>query len=104
MICIALIGLLHTIKELEYPIYANLPYWQIFLTFVFHASFLLILINFKREGYFNIASLFLMFLGIFIIYYLPWWPYIGGTRLEFIYQLIVINLSLYCLHYLLYAF
>ena len=75
LIYIGLIGIYNTILVREKILktkYGRYQYWGII---IFHLILLLSVFEFMKVGYPNIGSLIIMFIGILIIYYLPYWPY-----------------------------
>lgn len=98
-IVVAIFGTYKSIQErydnkVKHPIQFR-PTWQFFLSILLHLSLLVVLKDFYKYGYFNIYSLFIMIVQIFVIYLLPWWPYPTSTRKELISYIIYINLILY---------
>ena len=102
LISIAIIGSYKTIQE--YYLFSKerekWQFWQYFASLITHLILLVILKDFCKYGHINKYSLILMMLGIFIIKFLPWWPYPTSSKKEFIILIFLINLILYSSNYI----
>ena len=71
--CIALIGILDSYLEYKRN---NKLLLNIILAILFHGILLYPLINIKKYLKPNLSNLVLGIIGILIIYFLPYWPYL----------------------------
>ena len=93
-ICIALIGTNDTVLAL-----LKYRYYLLFITVILlHLLLLYPLLNIKRYLKPNLSNLILGFIGILIVKFLPYWPYIL-TRQEIINHTIIIYALIGILYY-----
>ena len=94
-ILVAVFGIINTILRIK----KHKLYLLFFLIIILHLIFFYPLINFKKYMKPNMINYFLSFIGILIIKFLPYWPYLI-SRENGIYLLIAINLFFTSIYYL----
>lgn len=91
---ISILGLYNTILLKHLILQKKYGLIQFILTIIFHLPFLLVIFQFRKYSYPNIYSLCLILLGMLILKFLPYWPYLGLTRNFMIFLLFILYLFL----------
>lgn len=80
LLLVSIIGIWHLILVKNQILTYKLGLIQFILMILFHLILLFPIYQYQKYSYPNFYSFLLIILGIFILKYLPWWPYPGFSR------------------------
>ena len=85
---VSIVGIWNTILVKNLILKYKFGLLQFIFTLLFHLVLLYPIIQYQKYSYPNLFSFLLILLGILILKYLPWWPYIRLTKKFMIYLII----------------